>query len=418
MQQTRTRQPSTASLFSQKLLALVLAVSVCALQTPAIGEQAARPQSQPGRQLPPSRAQEAPAEAGAVSNSILALPFKRLWLYADDITTLAPTLDEARIYLPLVAGRVVCLERDTGVRLWLSEPGGAISAPVALGKEVVYIASRKLAEDGTEVGAALRALDKLTGLTLWAKDYPRAFTSPLTVTGTCLYAGCSDGALYAISTADGAVTWKAPTQDLIRGGVLIHEGAVYFGSDDGALRGVELDQGRELWKFQTKGKIRGAPVADERNFYFGSSDGYLYAVDQVNGRVKWQSRTGAAIEATPVLLEDKILVASFDNFVYALSRATGNKIWKRRMENRITAAPIVSGDALMIAPIRGDHVAVLLQADGRRVNFYRLDKEVEIVSEPVFADHLLLLATTKGLLAALATPSADPRTDAARKEKP
>jgi outer membrane protein assembly factor BamB len=363
-------------------------------------------------------AQEPVAEAGAASTSKLALPFKRAWLYADDVMTLAPALDEARIYLPLAGGRVVCLERQTGSRLWLSEPGGIISASVAVGEKLVYIAARKLADDGTEAGASLRAVDKITGLTLWAKDYNRPFTSALTFATERIYAGSADGSFYAISAASGEVIWKAATQDVVRGGALLTAEAVYFGSDDGALRGVEGDKGREIWKFQTQGKIRGAPAMDEGNLYFGSSDGFVYAVDKTSGKVKWQSRTGAAIEASPVIVGDKILVASFDNFVYALGRETGNKIWKRRMESRLTAAPIIEGDAAMIAPLRGDHIAVFLNADGRRVNFYRLDKEYEIVAEPVFRDHLLLLATNKGLVAAVSTQPADGGTNVRVKEKP
>jgi outer membrane protein assembly factor BamB len=374
---------------------------------------------QNGNQNPKKKpAQEIAPEAGAASTSKLALPFKRAWLYADDVMTLAPALDEARIYLPLVGGRVVCLDRETGSRLWLSEPGGIISAAVAIGEKSVYIAARKLAEDGTEAGASLRAVDKITGLTLWAKDYARPFTSALTFEKERIYAGSADGSFYAISAATGEVIWKAATQDVVRGGALITAEAVYFGSDDGALRGVEWDKGREIWKFQTRGKIRGSPAMDERNFYFGSSDGFVYAVDKTSGKVKWQSRTGAAIEAAPVIVGDKILVVSFDNFAYALGRETGNKIWKRRMESRLTAAPVIEGDAALIAPLRGDHIAVFLHADGRRVNFYRLDKEYEIVAEPVFRDHLLLLATNKGLVAAITTQPTDGRINVRMKEKP
>jgi hypothetical protein len=159
-------------------------------------------------------------------------------------------------------------------------------------------------------------------------------------------------------------------------------------------------------------------LTDAHNIYFGSSEGFFYAVDKVSSKVKWQSRTGAAIEASAVLLEDKILVVSFDNFVYALARETGNKVWKRRMESRLTSAPVVQGDTAMIAPLRGDHVAMFLHADGRRVNFFRLDKEYEIVAEAVFQNHLLLLATNKGLVAAIATPLTDGRTNARQKAKP
>jgi outer membrane protein assembly factor BamB len=409
------------SLFFALLLALTPgAVSGVSAQTAKQNAPASvqDTKSDSGANVKKNNAPETIAEAGASSTSILALPFKRAWLYADDITTLAPTLDQSRVYLPLVGGRVVCLERDTGERLWLSESGGLISAPVAIGEKSVFIAARKLAEDGTEAGASIRAVDKLTGLTLWAKDYVRAFTSPLTFAGERIYVGSADGSLYAISTKNGEVIWKAATQDAVRAGVLITDIAVYFGSDDGALRGVELEKGQEIWKFQTKGKIRCTPVADVRNFYFGSSEGFFYAVDKVSGKVRWQSRTGAAIEASAVLIEDKILVASFDNFIYALGRETGNKIWKRRLDNRLASAPVVEGDTAMITPLRGDHVVMFLNADGRRVNFYRLDKEFEIVAEAVFQNHLLLLATNKGLVAAIATPITDGRTNARKKEKP
>ncbi|GEM_PF-897207 len=359
--------------------------------------------------------QESVNEDGATSTSRLALPFKRLWQYAEETTTFAPAVDEKRIYLPLAGGRVVCLDRQDGSRLWMSELGGNVSAPVVIGEQAVFVATRKVTADGAEAGAALRAIDKTTGLTLWAHDYPRYFPSPLVLDKMRLYAGCADGALYAISITDGEVVWKAQTADVVRAPALVTETVIYFGSDDGAMRGVEHDKGREVFKFQTPGKIAGAPVMDERFCYFGSSEGFVYAVDKVFGKLRWRSRTGASVEATPVITGDKILVASFDNFIYALSRSSGNRLWKRRFDNRLIAAPLVEGDAAMIAPYRGDAIAVFLSADGRRVNFYRLEKETEIVAAPVLSDNLLLIPTDKGLLAATPAQATDTRTNAVKK---
>jgi outer membrane protein assembly factor BamB len=363
-------------------------------------------------------AQEASlSENGAFSTSKLALPFKKLWQYLDDVMTLAPTIDEVHVYLPLTGGRVICLERTTGSRLWLSETGGMISAPVAVGERLVYVASRKFADDGSEAGATLRAIEKTTGLTLWARDYARPFTSSLVLSGNRIYVGNADGALYALSQENGEVIWKAPTQDTVRSSALVFESVIYFGSDDGALRGVEMEKGYEVFKFQTKSKIAAAPTVDEHGLYFGCGDGSLFALDRLTGKLKWQTRTGAAIETSPVLVGDKLLVASFDNFIYAIARTTGNKIWKRRLDNRLSAAPIIEGDAAMVAPHRGDHVAVFLHQDGRRVNFYRLDKEQELVAQPVFSDNLLLLLTDKGLVAAVATQPPETHTNALKKAK-
>jgi outer membrane protein assembly factor BamB len=344
------------------------------------------------------------AEPGAVSTSRLALPFKRAWQHlTDEATTLPPTLDGARIYLPLTGGRVFCLDRDTGALLWSAEPGGLISAPVAASDSVVYIATRKLAADGSEAGASLRVVDKATGLTVWVKDYPRAFTSPLTVAAGRLYVGSADGAFYALDAHNGDALWKVATQDVVRGQARVVDDTVAFGSDDGALRVVKAQTGDVLWKLQTGGRISGQPAVDDHTLYFGSGDGYVYAVEQTTGKLRWRSRTGAAIEAPPVIVGDRVLVASFDNFIYALERASGDRLWKRRLENRLTTAPLVEGDAAMIAPFRSGYVAVFLNANGRRVNLFQLDKEYEIVAAPIFAGDTLILATSKGLVVATAS---------------
>jgi outer membrane protein assembly factor BamB len=379
-----------------------------------IGKPATKGQSK--KNAGPPNTQESLAEAGATSTSKLAFPFKRTWQHlTDGAVPLSPTLDDSRIYLPLTGGRVSCIDRQTGSLLWSSEPGGMITASIASGENSIYIATRKSGEDGAEAGGSLRAVDKPTGLTVWARDYPRALSSALEYARGRIYAGSADGFFYAIDSKDGELIWKVEAQDVVRGRALVTERAIYFGSDDGALRVVEPEHGQLIWKYQTGGRIIGRPVADDRALYFGSGDGYVYSVDIATGKLRWRSRTGAAVEASPVLAGDRVLVASYDNFIYALASASGDRIWKRRLENRITAAPIVEGDANLVAPLHGDYVAVFLNADGRRVNIYQLDPDFEIVAEPVFSRDLLVVPTNQGLVVATASKPAQPQTNAIMK---
>ncbi|HEY9230706.1 MAG TPA: hypothetical protein VIS78_01130, partial [Blastocatellia bacterium] len=78
-------------------------------------------------------------------------------------------------------------------------------------------------------------------------------------------------------------------------------------------------------------------------------------------------------------------------------------------------APIVEGDAAMIAPLRSDYVAVFLNANGRRVNLYQLDKDYEIIAAPIYAGDRLILATSRGLVVAAATRPADHPANAIKK---
>jgi len=360
--------------------------------------------------------QEPLAETGATSTSRLALPFRRAWQYlTNDTSPLAPSIDDSRIYLALAGGRVVCLDRETGSLRWTSDPGGVISAPVAVGEQSLYIATLRLADDGSEAGGSLRAVDKATGLTIWVKDYTRPFASPLELAPNRIYAGSADGAFYALDAKTGDVIWRVETQDVVRSRALVSDRAIYIGGDDGALRAVEPDHGQLIWKYQAAGKIIGRPAIDERAIYFGSGDGYLYSADVMTGKLRWRSRTGAAIEASPVVVGERVLVASYDNFVYALSRSKGDRLWKRRLENRITSAVIVEGDASLVAPLRGDYVTVLLNADGRRVNLYRLEKDFEIVADPVFSGDTLVLVTSNGVVVARTKSAGNRPTNAVKK---
>ena len=388
-------------------------------QSPKTGgeSQSSKPagQVQEGKTAP--RRADSVAEPGATSKSPLALPFKRSWEYLTSrMILIAPTVDGDRIYQPLQEGRVVCLDRQSGSLLWSIDSGGLISAPIAPARSdrgnVIFVVSEKLAQDGGSSGL-VRALDPATGVALWAHDYPRPFTSSIALGRGRIYLGSADGSLYAVSTTDGAIAWKVPTQGVVNAGALVTDKAIYFGSDDGALRALNPVNGQELWKYQTTGRIICLPATDDKHIYFGSADGCVYSLDPLDGRLKWKSRTGAAVDASPVIAGDRLIVGSLDNFIYAISLSTGDRLWKRRLDNRIVFPVIVEGDAVMVAPLRGDHVPIFLMSDGRRVSYYSLTRGSEIVASPSFTDGFLLVPTDKGLIAAV--PVNPPKSEEASK---
>jgi outer membrane protein assembly factor BamB len=335
---------------------------------------------------------------------------------------LAPTIDGDKVYQPLQEGRVVCLDRRSGSLLWSSDSGGRVTAPVAISTterpSVLFVTSE--VSNGGSSGGLLRALDPSTGVALWARDFPRPFKSPIFTSPGRIYIGSADGALYALSSVDGGILWRLQTQGEVSGGILITDTTLYFGSDDGALRAVSPQKGVELWKYQTTGQIVCLPLIDDRHIYFGSGDGYIYSLDLLNGRLKWKFKTGASVQASPVLVGNKLVVGSLDNFLYVLSRSNGDRLWKRRLDNRIVFPVIVEGDALMVAPFRGDHVPIFLMSDGRRVNYYRLNRGCEIVASPSFFDGTLLVPTDKGLVAAVtvAPAKSDATPSGARSQTP
>jgi outer membrane protein assembly factor BamB len=278
--------------------------------------------------------------------------------------------------------------------LWSTEIGGEISTTIAAGEREIYAATSN-GERGS-----LRALDKLTGLTLWVQDYSRPLVAPLVLGSRTIYSGGAEGTFVAIAADNGRLLWKTQIPEPALGRALVTESVVYFGCDDGAMRCLDVENGRQKWSFATTGRIRGGGVLDGEALYFGSADSHVYSLNADTGAIRWRARTGAAVEATPVITDNRLIIGSFDNFVYALSVSNGGRLWKRRLDNRLLATPIMLGDSIVIAPFRSAHLSLLNRADGRAVSAYKLDRGYEIVADPVFSEGLLVVPTDKGVVAA------------------
>lgn len=323
----------------------------------------------------------------------------RAWLFETaDLTDVPAAADASIAVVPLADGKIVALEPATGNLLWTAEPGGAVSAPPLVTPEAVYVATSRTDEKETGV---LRALDRATGLTLWARDLARPIVSRLVFSDGRIYCGSADQSVYALRADTGAPVWAFATRGAVRGHALVRGAELFVGSDDGSLYVLKLDSGAEIWRFQTSGSVVGRPSVGPRAMFVTSGDGCAYAVDLTTRRLLWKQRTGAAIEAGPVLVDDGVLVSSFDNFVYLLDVETGDRLWKRRMGRRLVSEPILDQGRAIVAPLRDSQLSVVALANGKKVGAFALDAGDELVAPPTFVPGgMLLVPTDAGLLAA------------------
>ena len=394
----------------KRTLTIGLSLSLLLVLIPAAARGTVQKQKRKTeRSAKPDREQRYAGEAGAVSSSILAKPFKKTWEYlAEGPTPFQPAVAGDRIFLALLGGRVDCLKLGTGELLWTAEFGGSITSPLTVRDESLYVMTKRVTPEGSEAGASLRRLDPATGLTVWARDFERPFISPMLVQGGRIYAGSADGHLYALSATDGTPVWRLSTSGAVQGEATLDGTHIYFGSDDGAVRGADLETGKETWKFQTGGRVVGRPSLTAACIYFGSADGYVYCVDRKTVKERWRSRTGAAVESAVSLTARSLLVGSFDNFFYSISLSNGDRIWKRRLDSRVSNPPIIVDDVALVAPLRSSRITVFLASDGRAVNFYQLDDGIEIVAPPVYSGASLLVATNEGLVALKSSDTEQP----------
>jgi outer membrane protein assembly factor BamB len=334
--------------------------------------------------------------------TLLSQPLTVGWRYESDLTlNLTPASDEERVYLPLAGGVIVSLKAANGQLNWRSEMGGELSASPAADARGVYVAS----ETGTSASSArratgtLRALGREGGVTQWMRTLAMPLRGSLVLADGKLFAGSSDGKIYAFDSKSGEARWSYDYGAAFNCQPVVSHSRVYVGSEDGNLLVLDEETGKLLWHYRTKGPVRG-PVANGHDVvYFGSGDGYVYAVSTTSGRLNWRKRTGAGVQADN-RVGVELLVASLDIFVYKFS-FTGARLWKRRLPGRISSQPLMTQAEALFTPLSSSAGVVLEFRDGRQVNLLPVGGEISSSASPIAVGDVVLLTTEHGLLAFL-----------------
>lgn len=334
------------------------------------------------------------------NGALLAQPLTIGWRYESNLTlNLTPAVDAERVYLPLSGGIVISLQAANGQLNWRSEMGGELSASPAADSRGVYVASETgKPESGTRrATGALRALSREGGVTQWMRTLAMPLRGSLTLGNGNLFAGGSDGKVYAFDSSNGQARWSYDHGAPFNCQPVVSNGRVYVGSEDGNLLVLEESTGKFLWRYRTRGPVRGPVAIGNDMVYFGSGDDYVYAVNATSGRLIWRKRTGAGVQAV-IRVGEELLVASLDNFVYKFS-LTGTRLWKRQLPGRIASQPLVTHTEALFTPLSSPAAVVLDLRDGRLVNSLPVGEEITTSASPIAVGEVVLLTTEHGLLA-------------------
>jgi outer membrane protein assembly factor BamB len=195
-----------------------------------------------------------------------------------------------------------------------------------------------------------------------------------------VYAGGSDGNLYALDAKTGKQQWNsdfitdaqaAPpnfsgddarlANTKARPTALASDGEMLLLSvfDQSRLVAVDAATGKRLWSFQTRGWVWNAAVATGQHVFFGSQDRFFYCLDKKSGKQVWKFETKLRITSAAAVDGKLVYFASCDGNVYCLNQFDGAKQWhfatdlNDRGGGPIYSAPIFSVFGLCIATGEG-----------------------------------------------------------------
>lgn len=275
-----------------------------------------------------------------------------------------PLVVGTRLFTTGVAGRLQCLDKNTGKVLWTQDlwgkHGGSrlmygySSSPIAFRDLIIVPVGGP--------GKALMAFRQADGSVAWARhDFGNVYSSPILidVNGLEQLASLVDGALIGVNPHNGDLQWTVPFKadySIAVATPLWGPGNLLFVSSEynGGAKGIELQRtglqtkAVELWSSPRLRLHHGNAIRVGDAIYFSSggkgSQAILSAVDARSGKIHWQERS--IEKATFVWADQKLITLDQDgNLMIAHPSPQGFKVSAKAalLEHLSWTPPVVVG---------------------------------------------------------------------------
>jgi outer membrane protein assembly factor BamB len=178
----------------------------------------------------------------------------------------------------------------------------------------------------TTYAGSIVCLDRITGERLWvtylkrdAFRYESFYASPST-DGERLYTLARSGKVVAVDARNGDVVWTGGVGGLGYTTPAVTNGRVFVGGFDGRLRAFRSTDGAELWSTWVGGKILGAPVVIGELVFLSTLSGRTYALRTADGALRWRIPLG---RYSPVIATDETYYFSLNGRLIATGGRDG-----------------------------------------------------------------------------------------------
>lgn len=250
-------------------------------------------------------------------------------------------------------------------------------------------ARTNVTEERVELPLGL-AWDKDVSASGFLNPFPKEQLSSPAVSGGVLYAGSTNGLLYAFDVHSGRFIWKLDAGNPIDAPPAVTEKHLFIGSSGGVVRCVDRGTGVEVWRFSAKSEILSSPVVRDGRVFFSSSDDRLYGLDEKTGVKLWSySRPSfqvvtPRVYTSPAYSNDRLFHLFSDGTLSSVDPATGKELWSKKMVKEFKGAqqtrrtPLADNGVVYIIDDSNSIIA-LKEANGEAEGKYDIIKAYDFV---------------------------------------
>lgn len=192
------------------------------------------------------------------------------WADPDERPVGTPVSDGERLYLATETGRVLAISQDRGTIVWQVQTKLPVWQTLVVWKQQVFVPTMR---------GVLLALNAETGTENWRMDAKNEWlrlTTPA-VREQSLILGASNGQIWRIRVADGAVEWTEKNDGAFLAPPLWAEKNVWFAGLDQNLRQINAETGAEIHRIALKGRAKSVPLVVQNRILVGMEPTWIVA---------------------------------------------------------------------------------------------------------------------------------------------
>ncbi len=324
-----------------------------------------------------------------------SLPFKPCPAKISEAANIATVASDngSQLFIATSSGDLRSYDILNGRHLWDADLGSAIVSNLIFDEKYGFAASKR---EGDAANLTIRAISKLTGITIWQKEFPYADKVFIARSEDSLIVATKNY-VNSFDSNDGSENWRVGNKlDVID-----------FQGDFEADRSQEKVRSEiensaqiiELEGFET-GFLTELSYG-ENSLLIGDKFGGIYSYSLSNLKLDWKAKTGGEISSLTRINGSHILVGSFDNFLYMYGAESGNMKWKRRLPFRVTARPLIIEKTALIAGVGSDRIYFVNLENGKTINQISLPENVYVTGNISAFEEGLAIPTNIGVYAFL-----------------
>lgn len=283
-----------------------------------------------------------------------------------------PFVEEGRVYAHFGKYGTVCLDSETGKKVWerrdfkCDHYRGPGASPVVHG-DAVFIPF-----DGFDVQYYV-ALDKHTGKTLWKKDRnidygeDRDNGDRKKAYGTALIAECKGRQMLITPSAGATIAYDPKTGDELwrcnHGGwnlslrPLFSNGLVFLNTHSGGMRTLavrcdgrgDVTKTHVVWTYPNAARQMPNLLLVDGLLYLIDINGVATCLEAATGKVVWKERLGGNFVSSPIYVDGRIYAFNREGAAYVLAPGREyRRLAVNQLKEGCMATPAAAGRSLLV----------------------------------------------------------------------